>query len=134
MSLKVNVLGHVLEARLEEDAAPATCEYFKALLPYREKVIHVRWSGEGVWIPLGDLDPGLPYENATSHPTPGQVIFYPGGASETEILIAYGGVSFSSKIGQVAGNHFMTIDDPDGVLRKVGETVLWNGAADIEFV
>ena len=35
------------------------------------KIIHVRWSGESAWIPLGDLDIGLDApENATSHPAP----------------------------------------------------------------
>ena len=56
-----------------------------ALLPYRQQIIHVRWSGEGCWIPLGDYDFGLAYENHTSHPAPGEMILYPGGISETEI-------------------------------------------------
>ena len=53
----------------------------------------MRWSGEGCWIPLGDLDLGLPFENHTSYPAPGDFILYPGGISETEILLAYGGVA-----------------------------------------
>ena len=77
-------------------------------LPFRRDV-HVRWSGEACWIPLGDLDLGVPYENHTSYPAPGQIILYPGGISETEILLAYGGVRFASKVGQLAGNHFLTI-------------------------
>ena len=60
-------------------------------------------------MPLGDLDFGVTYENATSYPAPGQIILYPGGISETEILLAYGGVRFASKAGQLAGNHFMTL-------------------------
>jgi len=68
-------------ARLEEALAPKTCARFVALLPYSASLLHVRWSGEGCWIPLGDLDLDLPYENATSYPGPGQFIFYPGGAS-----------------------------------------------------
>jgi hypothetical protein len=70
------------------------------MLPYRERLIHVRWSGEACWIPLGDLDFGLGYENATSYPAPGQLLLYPGGVSETEILLAYGSVRFASKVGQ----------------------------------
>ena len=66
-----------------------------ALLPYRQQIIHVRWSGEGCWIPLGEFDFGLGYENHTSHPAPGDIILYPGGISETEILLAYGAVAFS---------------------------------------
>lgn len=120
-------------AKLEMDAAPKTCAIFRSLLPYRQKIIHVRWSGEGVWIPLGGLDLGLTYENATSHPAPGEIIVHPGGISETEILIAYGALSFSSKVGQLAGNHFMTIEGDRNLLRKMGEHVLWHGALDIEF-
>lgn len=120
-------------AKLELEAAPKTCAIFRSLLPYRQKIIHVRWSGEGVWIPLGGLDLGLTYENATSHPAPGDIIVHPGGISETEILIAYGALSFSSKVGQLAGNHFMTIEGDRDRLRKMGEHVLWHGALDIEF-
>jgi hypothetical protein len=68
---------------------------------------HRRWSGEGCWIPLGETDFGLGYENATSFPASGDFILYPGGYSETEILLAYGGVRFASKMGQLAGNHSM---------------------------
>ena len=32
-------------------------------MPFVSKVIHVRWSGEGSWMPLGDLDFGVAYEN-----------------------------------------------------------------------
>ena len=78
-------------------------------MPFVSKVVHVRWSGEGVWIPLGDLQFGVGYENHTSYPAPGQIILYPGGISETEIFLAYGGVRFASKLGQLAGNHFITL-------------------------
>ena len=40
-------------ARLEEADAPLTCAEFRKLLPYRQKLIHARWSGEAGWIPLG---------------------------------------------------------------------------------
>jgi hypothetical protein len=93
----------------------------------------VRWSGEGCWIPLGDLDLGLTYENHTSYPAPGEIIVYPGGISETEILLAYGSVHFASKVGQLAGNHFLTITEGREHLRALGERVLWHGAQDIVF-
>ena len=41
-------------AGLERDLAPQTCRYFETLLPYSTQFIHVRWSGEGCWVPLGD--------------------------------------------------------------------------------
>jgi Protein of unknown function (DUF3830) len=121
------------KARWEREKSPETCEAFEKLLPYRQKIIHVRWSGEGCWIPLGDLDLGLGYENHTSHPAPGDIIVYPGGISETEILLAYGGVSFASKVGQLAGNHFLTVTKGRENLAALGKLTLWKGAQDIVF-
>ena len=121
-------------ARFETALAPKTCEIFRRLLPYKERVIHVRWSGEAVWMPLGDLDFGVEgYEDATSYPPPGQILLYPGGYSETEILFPYGGTLFASKMGQLAGNHFLTITKGGEQLRELGRTVLWEGAQDIVF-
>jgi hypothetical protein len=120
-------------ARFESAAAPKTCAAFRALLPYRQRIIHVRWSGEACWIPLGDLDLGLGYENHTSYPAPGQILLYPGGISETEILLAYGAVQFASKMGQLAGNHFLTIGAGAPDLAALGKKVLWEGAQDIVF-
>jgi hypothetical protein len=120
-------------ARFEEKAAPATCAKFRTLMPYTERIIHVRWSGEACWIPLGDLDLGLGFENATSYPAPGQIILYPGGFSETEILLAYGCVHFASRMGQLAGNHFITITDGLEQLPELGRMVLWEGAKPIRF-
>jgi len=89
--------------------APKTVAAFLKLLPYRQKIIHVRWSGEGCWIPLGEFELGVGFENHTSHPSVGDVLFYPGGYSETEIILAYSSCSFASKMGPLAGNHFLTI-------------------------
>jgi len=120
-------------ARLESERAPRTCAKCRSMLPYKERIIHVRWSGEGCWIPLGTLDLGLQYENPTSYPAPGEIILYPGGLSETEILLAYGGVRFASKVGQLAGSHFLTIIEGGDQLRPLGGLVLWQGAQDILF-
>ena len=122
-----------LKARLETALAPQTCQYFLSLLPYRKKLIHARWSGEACWIPLGDEHAPFPVENATSYPAPGQFIFYPGGLSEGEILLGYGGVRFASKVGQLAGNHFLTITVGVEQLPALGKRVLWDGAQDIVF-
>ena len=125
--------GFTFGARFEDQNAPQTCAAFRARLPFESKVIHVRWSGEGVWIPLGDLQFGVGYENATSYPSPGQIILYPGGVSETEILLAYGGVQFASKAGQLAGNHFITLTSGLENLTALGKMTLWKGAQDITF-
>jgi Protein of unknown function (DUF3830) len=118
-------------ARFETGAAPRTCAAFKQLMPFTNRVVHVRWSGEAVWVPLGDLALGLGPENASAYPTPGQVILYPGGISETEILISYGSASFASKAGQLAGNHFLTITTGVENLRELGRLALWEGAQPI---
>src|SRR5271155_745989 len=123
----------VFTARFERAAAPRSCAKFAGMLPYRERLIHVRWSGEACWIPLGDLDLGLGYENATSFPAPGQLLLHPGGVSETEILLAYGSVRFASKVGQLAGNHFLTIVEGLDQLPELGRLTLWHGAQPIAF-
>jgi hypothetical protein len=122
------------EARFEDTLAPATCEAFSKLLPFSGHIVHVRWSGEAVWIPLGNRDFGVGFENHTSYPSPGQIILYPGKFSETEILLAYGGVRFASKLGQLAGNHFITITSGLEQLAYLGKLVLWKGAQEIAFV
>ena len=111
--------------------APRTVEVIRGLLPIERQLVHCRWSGEGCWIPFGDAFLDLGPENATSHPAPGQVIVYPGGISECEILVAYGSVDFSSKVGQLWGNHFLTLTEGLGQLPEVGRRVLWQGAQPI---
>lgn len=125
--------GFRFRARFEEALAPATCRAFRALLPYRERLIHVRWSGEACWIPLGETAFGVGYENATSYPAPGQILLHPGGVSETEILLGYGAARFASKVGQLAGNHFLTITEGLDALPALGRKVLWGGAQEIVF-
>ena len=84
-SIRIQAGPFGFKAQFELEKAPRTCAKFQTLLPYKQRIIHVRWSGEGCWIPLGDFDFSLPYENHTSHPAPGEIILYPGGISETEI-------------------------------------------------
>jgi Protein of unknown function (DUF3830) len=113
--------------------APKTVAAFLALLPYSQNVIHVRWSGEACWVPLGEFKlehegQAIGFENHTSHPSAGDILFYPGDFSETELLIAYGGCSFASKMGPLAGNHFLTIVEGKENLRAFGAKVLWEGA------
>ena len=131
--LKITAGPYTFDARLETEAAPKTCAAFLKHMPFKSQVVHVRWSGEGCWIPLGDLDLGLGYENHTSYPAPGDVLLYPGGISETEILLAYGSVAFASKMGQLAGNHFLTITEGRENLSALGKLTLWQGAQDIVF-
>lgn len=131
--LRITIADMIFDARMETEHAPLTCAAFTQRLPFESRVVHVRWSGEAVWMPLGDYQFGVDYENHTSFPAPGQVILYPGGISETEILLAYGGVRFASKVGQLAGNHFITLTSGLEQLPEVGRRALWEGAQPIRF-
>jgi hypothetical protein len=130
----IDIGGALFRAAFEASAAPRTVARVKQMLPFSDRIIHVRWSGEACWIPMGERELGFGFENATSYPAPGQVIVYPGGPeslSETEILVAYGPCCFASKAGQLAGNHFLTITEGLDRLAKVGRSVLWEGARPI---
>lgn len=120
-------------ARFEEETAPQTVAAFRKLLPLDSKIIQARWSGQSAWIPMGDLDVGIGPENATSYPAAGELLLYPGGVSETELLFPYGHTCFASKAGQLAGNHFATIVQGGERLQALGELVLWHGAQDVTF-
>jgi len=60
-------------------------------------------------------------------------LLYPGGYSETEFLFAYGSSCFASKMGQLAGNHIITLTEGHDDLMAFGKQVLWKGAQPIEF-
>ena len=120
-------------ARWESELSPRTCAAFKSLLPFTQKIIHARWSGEACWIPLGDFQLGVGPENLIARPAPGQLLFYPGGISETEILVPYGAARFSSVAGDLAGNWFLTITEGLNELAKMGRDILWNGSRQIVF-
>ncbi len=132
-TLKITAGPFAFAAAFETVRAPKTCRRFRELLPFENKIIHSRWSGEAVWIPLDDFETGLEFENHTCHPSRGDILFYPGGYSEPEILLAYGSSAFASKMGECAGNHFLTIVEGNEQLRTLGELVLWEGAQTIRF-
>lgn len=131
--IQVTVGDLVFGAYFESEAAPETTAAFAELLPYRQKLIQARWSGEAAWVPLGEFKLGVGFENHLSYPAPGHILFYPGGYSETEILFPYGPTCFASKMGQLAGNHFLTIVEGMELLPEAGRRVVWQGAQDIEF-
>ena len=120
-------------ARLEEEKAPQTVAALRRMLPLEDRLVQARWSGESAWIPFGDLDVGIGPENANSYPAAGELLLYPGGLSETEILFPYGATCFASKMGQLAGNHFATIVEGNENLAELGRLVLYEGAQDIRF-
>ena len=131
--MNIEIDGYKFDAVFEEIISPNTCEVFRKVIPFEAQVVHVRWSGEGMWIPLGEMDFAVKLEDATSYPTPGQLLLYPKGKSETEILIAYGCVHFASKAGTLAGNHFATITSDLEKLKEIGMSTLWEGSKSILF-
>ena len=130
--LRITVGDFEFGARLEEEKAPNTVAALRRLLPLQSKLVQARWSGEAAWVPLGwELELGIGPENATSYPGPGELLLYPGGLSEVEILFPYGATLFASKMGQLAGNHFATIEAGRERLPELGNAVLWDGALDL---
>lgn len=131
VSIQVGDLKFV--ARFEEEEAPHTCALFRRMLPLRSSLVHCRWSGESMWVPYDPPSIPIAFENHTGHPAPGQVLIYAQEFSEPEILMPYGACSFSSKVGQLAGNHFLTLIEGAEHLRDLGRSILWAGAQEIRF-
>jgi hypothetical protein len=132
-ALTVQIGSASFAATLESERAPKTVAAFLSRLPFESRLVQARWSGESGWVPLGDYDLGVGYENATSHPTPGQVLWHPPGVSEAELLVPYGRTIFSSVVGQLEGNHFLTMHATPEEFAKLGRRLLWEGAQPIRF-
>ena len=129
--VEIKMGPYLFKGNLEEENAPQTCEAIRKMLPLKNKIVHARWSGEAVWIPFGDERLNLGPENHTCYPQKGEFVVYPGGISEMEIFIPYGHCAFSSKLGRLPGNHFLTTTEGMEQLPTLGEKVLWEGAQDI---
>lgn len=132
-SIRITVGPHTLLATLHEAHAPTSCAAFRQMLPLRRHLLHARWSGASMWVPLDELPPGVRPEHATCYPSPGQLLLYAGDLSEPEILIPYGPTHFASKAGALAGNHFMTVTGGASALETLGHQALWTGAHEILF-
>jgi len=137
IGMRVRAGPFVFEGELLDAKAPRTCALFRSLLPHSDRMIQARWSGFAAWIPspLGAPEalPVLPPENATAVPLPGQLLFYPGGISEVEILFPYGPTVFASVAGGLAGNHFLTLTRGTERLAELGELLQWRGAQEVTF-
>ncbi len=131
--LTVRIGPMSFSATLETERAPRTTAAFLARLPFHGQLVQARWSGEAGWVPLADYDLGVGDENVTSLPAPGEVLWHPPGLSEAELLVPYGRTRFSSVVGQLAGNHFLTILDERGELAELGRRLLWEGAQPMSF-
>ncbi|MHA2394603.1 MAG: DUF3830 family protein [Promethearchaeota archaeon] len=131
MMLKFTIGKYIFKAEMHADRAPETCRLLRENMPITGKVIQARWSGEAVWLQMDPYGIEAPQENATSYPGIGQILYYPGGVSEKEILIPYGSACFASKFGLLPGNHFATVVEDGKMLDEMGKKVLWEGAQSI---
>ena len=96
--------------KLEMDAAPKTCDGVRRRAPLpqqahasamerRSRVDSARWIATSA----------SRSRTTRAIRRPDEILLYPGGYSETEILVPYGNTMFASKLGQLAGNHFLTV-------------------------
>ena len=131
--LTVRIGPMCFSATLETERAPRTAAAFMARLPFQSQLVQARWSGEAGWVPLADYDLGVGDENVTSLPAPGEVLWHPPGLSEAELLVPYGRTRFSGVVGQLSGNHFLTILDERGEFAELGRRLLWEGAQAVSF-
>lgn len=119
-------------AQLLVDEAPESVSAVCELLPLHSKLMHVRWSGIATWINIDEIDlPELPRENHTAYPSCGDLLLYPGFRNEQEILWACGPTCFKSPAGELAGNHFATVNTGRENLNKLEHKTLTDGAQDI---
>ena len=131
MYLKITIGEYVFKAKMHSEKAPETSKLLLEKMPITGKAIQARWSGEAAWLEMNPYGIEAPQENATSYPGPGQLLYYPGGVSEKEILIPYGSAIFASKFGLLPGNHFATIVECNELLEAMGEKVFREGAQEI---
>lgn len=114
---------------LHEDAAPESVAALREMTTLDSELIHVRWSGNAVWIEIDDVDlPDLPRENHTVYPSRGDVLLYPGYRNVQEILIACGPTCFKSQAGELAGNHVATLNASSEELTALEDRTLYDGA------
>lgn len=122
--------GHLLP-----ELAHETCKWFLSRLPFTVTMVQAAWSGMAVFADLENAAKHVPLENATSYPVKSAVLLYPGNAQGNagEIYIPYGGNRFACPIGQIAGSHFLTIDESVQLLPEFGRFIRYKGAQEVTF-
>jgi len=129
--LELVVDGDVLTADLHPDAAPESVAAVREFTTLETELMHVRWSGIATWINIDEIDlPEIPRENHTVYPSCGDLLLYPGYRNEQEILVPCGPTCFKSPAGELAGNHFATLDTPREDLRAMEQRTLQDGALE----
>jgi hypothetical protein len=129
--LELVVDDEVLSASFLLDAAPASVAAVREFTPLHTELMHVRWSGHATWINIDEIDlPELPRENHTVYPSYGDLLLYPGYRNEQEVLVPCGPTCFKSPAGELAGNHFATLETPRERLVEIEERTLREGVLD----
>ena len=80
--IKITSGQYTYLARLEEETTPQTCAWFLKKLPFKTHISQGRWSGKAVFIRLGATGAEVAYENATCYPQTGDIVMYPGDATQ----------------------------------------------------
>jgi len=118
--LRINIDGATFTADLHEDRAPESVAAVREFLPLESELMHVRWSGIATWINIDEISlPEIPRENHTVYPSRGDLLLYPGYRNEQEILLPCGPTCFKSPAGELAGNHFATVNASAEALREI---------------
>ena len=131
--ITIDIEGTTFTAELHEDRAPESVAAVREFLPLESELMHVRWSGIATWIEIDDVDlPEIPRENHTVYPSRGDLLLYPGYRNEQEILLPCGPTCFKSPAGELAGNHFATVNATAAELREIERATLRDGVHDVE--
>lgn len=129
--LELVVDDEVLTAELLPEAAPESVAAVREFAPLHTELMHVRWSGHATWINIDEIDlPEIPRENHTVYPSYGDLLLYPGYRNEQEILVPCGPTCFKSPAGELAGNHFATLDTSRERLAEIEERTLQEGVLE----
>lgn len=130
--IELLVNGKTYTASLLESEAPDSVAAVTDLIPLESELMHVRWSGHATWINIDEVDlDGVPRENHTVYPSRGDLLLYPGFRNEQEILLACGPTCFKSPAGELAGNHFATLEASREQLAELERLTLEEGLQDI---
>jgi len=126
--LELVVDGEVFPATFLPDEAPESVAAVKQIAPLDTELMHVRWSGHATWINIDEIElPEIPRENHTVYPSFGDMLLYPGYRNEQEILVPCGPTCFKSPAGELAGNHFATLEASRDTLAELEERTLRDG-------
>jgi hypothetical protein len=130
--LEIKINKETFTAELHDDQAPESVAAVRDFLPLKSDLMHVRWSGIATWINIDDVDlPEIPRDNHTVYPSRGELLLYPGYRNEQEILLPCGPTCFRSPAGELAGNHFATIDASVKELKAIEESTIRDGVLDV---